>query len=42
VKSVEDTVEKLKRAGLNPLKLMDTKSKTKAKKAKKVLTTPAE
>ena len=42
VKSVEDTLEKVKRLGPNPLKLKDSGSKSKVKKAKKVLTTPAE
>jgi len=39
VKSVEDAYEKVKRAGPNPLKLMDPEPKIKVKK---VVLTPAE
>ena len=39
VKSVEDAYEKVKRAGLNPLKLMDIEPKIKKKK---IVSTPAE
>jgi hypothetical protein len=39
VKSVEDAYEKVKRAGPNPLKLMDPESEIKPKK---VILTPAE
>jgi hypothetical protein len=37
VKSIEDALEKIHRAGPNPLKIVDVQTK-----AKKTLTTPAE